>query len=76
VLRGRTVFLVDHKRPPGGALGTPKNFVPGADCQRQWPLWARVKALPQELRNTETMGFTQRDKKHATEMIGNVQHFS
>ncbi len=72
-VRGRTVFLVDHNGRLVAHWDT-KNFVPGADVSSN-ALVARVKALPQELRNTETVGFTQRDKKHATEMIGTYSTF-
>ena len=72
-VRGRTVFLVDHNGHLVAHWDT-KNFVPGADVSGN-ALVARVKALPQELRNTETVGFTQRDKKHATEMIGTYSTF-
>src|SRR5882762_3281655 len=72
-VRERTVFLVDHNGRLVAHWDT-KNFVPGADVSSN-ALVARVKALPQELRNTETVGFTQRDKKHATEMIGTYSTF-
>ena len=67
-VRGRTVFLVDHN---GRLVAHPdtKNFVPGADVSSN-SLVAQVKALPQELRNTETVRFTETDKKHPIEMIG------
>jgi len=67
-VRGRTVFIVDH----GGhivAHPEPKNFVPGADASSNF-LVAQVKALPQELRNTETSRFTDTNTKHPVEMIG------
>ena len=72
-VRGRTVFLVDHNGRLVAHWDT-KNFVPGADVTSN-ALVARVKALPQELRNTETVGFTQKDKKHAIEMIGTYSTF-
>jgi putative nucleotidyltransferase with HDIG domain len=67
-VRGRTVFLVDH----GGhivAHPVTKDFVPGADASGN-TLVAQVKALPQDLRNTETVRFTETDKKHPIEIIG------
>src|SRR5467141_2570267 len=67
-VRGRTVFLVDHN---GRLVAHPdtKNFVPGADVSSD-SLVAQVKALPQELRSTETVRFTEMIKKHRIEMIG------
>jgi len=67
-VRGRTVFLVDHS---GHIVAHPdlKNYVPGADASSN-ALVAQVKALPQELRNTETIRFSEGGKKHPVEMIG------
>jgi len=67
-VRGRSVFLVDHS---GHIVAHPdlKNFVPGADASSN-ALVAQVKALPQELRNTETIRFSEGAKKHSVEMIG------
>jgi putative nucleotidyltransferase with HDIG domain len=67
-VRGRMVFLVDHN---GRIVAHPetKNFVPGADASSN-ALVAQVKALPQDLRNTETVRFTETDKKHPIEIIG------
>jgi len=72
-VRGRTVFLVDHS---GHIVAhpEPKNFVPGADASSN-SLVAQVKALPQELRNTETIRFTENGKKHPIEMIGTYSTF-
>jgi len=72
-VRGRTVFLVDHN---GHIVAHPdtKNFVPGADATVN-SLVAQVKALPQELRNTETVRFTETDKRHSIEMIGTYSTF-
>jgi HD-GYP domain-containing protein (c-di-GMP phosphodiesterase class II) len=72
-VRGRTVFLVDHS---GHIVAHPdlKNFVPGADAGTN-ALVAQVKALPQELRNTETIRFTEGGKKHPVEMIGTYSTF-
>src|SRR5205085_525604 len=72
-VRGRTVFLVDHS---GHIVVHPntKNFVPGADASDN-TLVAHVKALPQELRNTETMSFTDNRKKHPVDMIGTYSTF-
>jgi HAMP domain-containing protein len=72
-VRGRTVFIVDHS----GHLVAhpePKNFVPGADASGN-SLVAQVKALPQELRNTETIRFTDSSTKHPVEMIGTYSIF-
>src|SRR6202158_1485011 len=72
-VRGRTVFLVDHN---GRLVAHPetKNFVHGADVSSN-SLVAKVKTLPQELRNTETVRFTETDKKHPVEMIGTYSTF-
>ena len=68
-VRGRTAFLVDHS---GHIVVHPntKDFVPGADATGN-TLVAQVKALPNELRNTETVRFAETDnKKNQVEMIG------
>src|SRR5438876_2924468 len=73
-VRGRTVFLVDH----GGHIVVhpdPKDFVPGADATGN-TLVAKVKALPNELRNTETVRFAETEKKHPVEMIGTYSTLS
>src|SRR5712671_5085321 len=72
-VRGRTVFLVDHN---GRLVAHPetKNFVPGADAGGN-SLVAQVKALPQELRNTETVRFADTAKKRPIEMIGTYSTF-
>jgi putative nucleotidyltransferase with HDIG domain len=72
-VRGRSVFLVDHS---GHIVAHPdlKNFVPGADAGSN-SLVAQVKALPQELRNTETIRFSDGVKKHPIEMIGTYSTF-
>jgi putative nucleotidyltransferase with HDIG domain len=66
-VRGRTVYVVDHY---GHIVAHPdtKNFVPGTDVSSQ--LITQIKALPQELRNTETIRFAEPGKKHPVEMIG------
>src|SRR6202158_1972059 len=50
--RDRSVFIVDHA---GHIVANPdpKNFVPGADVSGNSQLVAQIRALPQELRNTE-----------------------
>jgi putative nucleotidyltransferase with HDIG domain len=72
-VRERTVFLVDHS---GHIVVHPdtKNFVPGADASTN-ALVAQVMALPQELRNTETMRFSEKGKKRPVEMIGTYSTF-
>src|SRR5467141_4261120 len=67
-VRERTVFLVDHNGRLVAHQDT-KNFVPGADVSGN-SLVAQVKALPQELRNTETVRYAEVIKKHSVEMIG------
>src|SRR5882724_5604487 len=73
-VRGRTVFLVDHS---GHIVVHPatKDFVPGADATGN-TLVAKVKALPNELRNTETVRFAETEKKHPVEMIGTYSTLS
>jgi HAMP domain-containing protein len=72
-VRGRTVFVVDHY---GHIVAHPdtKNFVPGADASAN-SLVTQVTALPQELRNTETVRFTEKEKNHTVEMIGTYSTF-
>jgi HAMP domain-containing protein len=72
-VRGRTVFVVDHY---GHIVAHPdtKNFVPGADASGN-SLVNQVMALPQELRNTETVRFSEKEKNHAVEMIGTYSTF-
>jgi putative nucleotidyltransferase with HDIG domain len=67
-VRERTVFLVDHNGRLVAHQDT-KNFVPGADVSGN-SLVTQVKALPQELRNTETVRYAEVIKKHRVEMIG------
>src|SRR5271157_2481892 len=73
-VHGREVFVVDHY---GHIVAHPdtKNFVPGADASSNSKLVAQVMALPQELRNTETVHFTEAGKKHPIEMIGTYSTF-
>src|SRR2546427_2978754 len=72
-VRGRSVFIVDHNGHIVAHQDT-KNFVPGADASDN-ALVAQVKGLPQELRNTETMRFSDTSKKHPVEMIGTYSSF-
>jgi putative nucleotidyltransferase with HDIG domain len=71
-VRGRTVYVVDHF---GHIVVHPstKNFVPGTDVNS--PLVSQVKALPQELRNTETIRFSDNSAKRPVEMIGTYSTF-
>ncbi len=73
-VRGRDVFVVDHL---GHIVAHPdtKHFVPGADASSNSKLVAQVIALPQELRNTETVRFTEPGKKRPIEMIGTYSTF-
>jgi hypothetical protein len=72
-VRGRTVFVVDHY---GHIVAHPdiKNFVPGADASGN-SLVNQVTALPQDLRNTETVRFSEKEKNHIVEMIGTYSTF-
>jgi putative nucleotidyltransferase with HDIG domain len=73
-VRGRTVFLVDHN---GHIVAHPdaKNFVPGTDVSGNSQLVAQIKALPQDLRNTETVRFSEKEKNKSVEMIGTYSTF-
>jgi putative nucleotidyltransferase with HDIG domain len=74
-VRGRTVFVVDHS---GHIVAHPdtKNFVPGTDMTADASkVVAHVRALPQELRNTETIRFTRNERTHPVEMIGTYSTF-
>jgi len=73
-VRGRTVFLVDHN---GHIVAHPdaKNFVPGTDVSGNSQLVAQIKALPQDLRNTETVRFSEKEKNKSIEMIGTYSTF-
>ncbi len=68
-VRGRTVFVVDHY---GHIVAHPetKSFVPGADMSGGSKIVSQIKALPQELRNTETIRFTEEEKGSSVEMVG------
>jgi HAMP domain-containing protein len=72
-VRGRSVFIVDHNGRVVAHHDT-KNFVPGADA-RDNALVAQVRALPQDLRNTATVRFTDMAKKRPVEMIGTYSTF-
>jgi putative nucleotidyltransferase with HDIG domain len=68
-VRNRTVFVVDHF---GHIVAHPRpnDFVPGTDVSGTSDLVKQVKGLPQELRNTETIRFTEKVKNRDVEMIG------
>ena len=68
-VRGRTVFIVDHS---GHIVAHPdtKNFVPGTDLTGNSDLVKQIRTLPQELRSTETVRFTQQVKGRNVEMVG------
>jgi len=73
-VRGRTVFVVDHY---GHIVAHPdtKNFVPGEDLSDKSTLVAKIKSLPKELRNTETLRFQEKDKNRPIEMVGTYSTF-
>jgi putative nucleotidyltransferase with HDIG domain len=73
-VRGRSVFIVDHF---GHIVAHPdtKHFVPGEDLSDKSHLVAQVKALPRELRNTETVHFSEKENKHDVEMVGTYSTF-
>jgi putative nucleotidyltransferase with HDIG domain len=67
-VRERTVFIVDHS---GHAVVHPdtKNFVPGTDLTNS-DLVKQIRDLPQELRNTQTIRFTQQVKGRTVAVVG------
>jgi putative nucleotidyltransferase with HDIG domain len=71
-VRGRKVYVVDHS---GHIVAHPdtKNFVPGAEANGK--LVEQIRALPRDLRNTETIRFTDKGTKHPVEMIGTYSTF-
>ena len=73
-VRGRIVFVVDHF---GHIVAHPdtKHFVPGEDLSEKSHLVSLVKALPRELRNTETVHFTEKENKRNVEMVGTYSTF-
>src|ERR1700730_4724936 len=73
-VRGRNVFVVDHY---GHVVAHPntKNFVPGEDLSDKSYLVAQIKALPKDLRNTETMRFTEKEYNRPVEMVGTYSTF-
>src|SRR6202158_6592578 len=70
-VRGRVVFIVDHFGHIVAHHDT-KNFVPGTDLSSNSELVKQIRALPQELRNTETVRFTQQVKGRAVVMVGTL----
>ena len=73
-VRGRSVFVVDHQGHIVAHHDTGR-FTPGEDVSATSAVVARVKSLPQELRNTETMRFTETENRRAVEMIGTYSTF-
>jgi putative nucleotidyltransferase with HDIG domain len=67
-VRGRMVFVVDHF---GHIVVHPltSSFVPGTELSNS-AVVDKIRGLPQELRNTETIHFTQNEKSRHIEMIG------
>ena len=73
-VRGRIVFVVDHY----GHLVAhpdPKHFVPGEDLSDKFHLVAQIKSLPKDLRNTETVRFSELEKNKPVEMVGTYSTF-
>jgi putative nucleotidyltransferase with HDIG domain len=73
-VRGRTVFVVDHY---GHIVAHPltKDFVPGEDLSQKSTLVGKIKSLPRELRNTETIRFLEKEKNRTIEMVGTYSTF-
>src|SRR6266849_4692938 len=68
-VRDRSVFIVDHSGHIVAHWDT-KNFVPGTDLTGNSDLVKQIRTLPQELRSTETVRFTQQVKGRSVEMVG------
>jgi putative nucleotidyltransferase with HDIG domain len=68
-VRGRSVFIVDHSGHIVAHWDT-KNFVPGTDLTTNSNLVKQIRTLPQELRSTETVRFTQQVQGRNVEMVG------
>lgn len=73
-VRGRSVFVVDHY---GHVVAHPdtKHFVPGEDLTDKSKLVRQIKALPKELRNTETVRFSETVNERDVEMVGTYSTF-
>jgi putative nucleotidyltransferase with HDIG domain len=73
-VRGRSVFVVDHQGHIVAHHDAAK-FTPGEDVSSSSPVVARVRSLPQELRSTETMHFSDIENNRRVEMIGTYSTF-
>jgi putative nucleotidyltransferase with HDIG domain len=73
-IRGRKVFIVDHY---GHIVAHPdtKHFVPGEDLSDKSHMVAQIKALPKDLRNTETVHFIEKENDRQVEMVGTYSTF-
>ncbi len=73
-VRGRVVYIVDRN---GHIVAHPdtRKYVPGADVSSTSPVVAQIKALPRELRATETVRFTMQENGRTVEMIGTYSTF-
>jgi putative nucleotidyltransferase with HDIG domain len=52
-----------------------KHFVPGEDLSDKSHMVTQVKALPKDLRNTETIHFTEKENNRPVEMVGTYSTF-
>ena len=68
-VRGRVVFVVDHS---GHVVAHPHqgDLVPGTNLSSLSSIVMQIRSLPQGLRATETMRFTEKEKNRSVEMIG------
>src|SRR6202166_2077360 len=73
-VRGRTVFIVDLYAHIVAHPDT-KHFVPSEDLSDKSHMVAQVKALPRELRNTETVRFSEKEDQRDVEMVGTYSTF-
>jgi len=73
-VRGRSVFIVDHRGKLIAHHDTIK-FIPGEDIGAD-KVVGRIKSLPQDLHNTETMRYAEEAGKKSIEMIGTYSTLS
>src|SRR5215470_12860684 len=73
-VRNRIVFIVDHR---GKLIAHPetRKFIAGEDASAD-KVVERIKSLPQDLHNTETIRYTDKQGKRSVEMIGTYSTLS
>ena len=73
-VRGRTMFIVDHRGKLIAHADT-RRFIPGEDISSD-KVVERIKGLPQDLHNTETIRYADGTSKKSVEMIGTYSTLS